>query len=103
MRRNPYWDAIMDVVVWLRSLGLDKYEAIFRENDTDETVLPSLTQENLKEPGVASFGHRAKLPDAIAALRNDGGTQAPTIAPARPASEIDRGVGKSLTYRAPGT
>jgi len=26
----------MDVVVWLRSLGLGKYEAI-RENDIDET------------------------------------------------------------------
>src|SRR5215471_20383396 len=37
----------MDVVVWLRSLGLGKYEAIFRENDIDETVLPSLTHENL--------------------------------------------------------
>ena len=49
---------IMDVVVWLRSLGLGKYEAIFRENDIDETVLPSLTHENLKELGVASFGHR---------------------------------------------
>ena len=24
----------MDVVIWLRSLGLAKYEAIFRENDT---------------------------------------------------------------------
>jgi hypothetical protein len=24
--------AIMDVVVWLRSLGLGKYEAVFREN-----------------------------------------------------------------------
>ena len=43
---------IMDVVVWLRSLGLGKYEAIFRENDIDETVLPSLTHENLKELGV---------------------------------------------------
>ena len=28
----------MDVVVWLRSLALGKYEAIFRENDIDETV-----------------------------------------------------------------
>src|SRR5262247_1432660 len=61
----------MDVVVWLRSLGLGKYEAIFRENDIDETVLPSLTHENLKELGVVSFGHRVKLMDAIAALRND--------------------------------
>jgi hypothetical protein len=27
----------MDIVVWLRSLGLGKYEAAFRENDIDET------------------------------------------------------------------
>ena len=33
----------MDIVVWLRSLGLGKYEAAFRENDIDETVLPNLT------------------------------------------------------------
>ena len=33
----------MDIVVWLRSLGLGKYEAAFRENEIDETVLPSLT------------------------------------------------------------
>ena len=25
----------MDVVVWLRSLGLGKYEAVFRDNDID--------------------------------------------------------------------
>ena len=35
--------AVMDIVVWLRSLGLGKYEAAFRENGIDETVLPSLT------------------------------------------------------------
>ena len=65
----------MDVVVWLRSLGLGKYEAVFRENDIDEAVLPSLTHENLKELGVASFGHRVKLLDAIAALPSDVGAQ----------------------------
>ena len=27
----------MDVVVWLRSLGLGKYEAVFRENEIDES------------------------------------------------------------------
>jgi SAM domain (Sterile alpha motif) len=41
----------MDIVVWLRSLGLGKYEAAFRENDIDESVLPSLTHETLKERG----------------------------------------------------
>ena len=70
----------MDVVVWLRSLGLGKYEAIFRENDIDETVLPSLTHENLKELGVASFGHRVKLLDTIAALRSDASVQTPPVA-----------------------
>jgi len=61
----------MDILVWLRGLGLDKYEAVFRENDIDETVLPNLRAEDLKELGVASLGHRLKLLDAIAALRND--------------------------------
>ena len=66
----------MDIVVWLRSLGLGKYEAAFRENDIDDTVLPSLTHENLKELGVASLGHRVKLLDAIAALRNEASGKA---------------------------
>ena len=35
----------MDVVVWLRGLGLERYETAFRHNDIDETVLPSLTHE----------------------------------------------------------
>jgi len=68
----------MDIVVWLRSIGLGKYEAVFRENDIDETVLPSLTHENLKELGVASFGHRVKLLDAIAALRSDASDRGPS-------------------------
>ncbi|MEY9403672.1 putative ATPase/class 3 adenylate cyclase [Bradyrhizobium japonicum] len=59
----------MDVGGWLRSLGLGKYEAEFRENEIDETVLPSLTHETLKELGVTALGHRLKLLDAIGALR----------------------------------
>ena len=59
----------MDVVVWLRSLGLGQYEAAFRENEIDETVLPGLTSEDLKDLGVGIVGHRRKILDAIAALR----------------------------------
>ena len=66
----------MDVVVWLRSLGLGKYEALFHENDIDDTVVLTLTAEDLKELGVTSFGHRRKLLDAVAALRSDAGTKA---------------------------
>ena len=72
----------MDIVVWLRSLGLGKYEAAFRENDIDETVLPNLTAEDLKELGIASLGHRRKLLDAIAALHNYAGVQTPAVAAA---------------------
>src|SRR5215471_18228245 len=71
------WARPMDIVVWLRGLGLGKYEAIFRENDIDETVLPNLTAEDLKELGVASLGHRRKLLDAIAALRSGASGKAP--------------------------
>jgi hypothetical protein len=51
-------------VVWLRSPGLGKYEAAFRENEIDETVLPGLTAEDPKELGVTALGHRRKLLDA---------------------------------------
>jgi hypothetical protein len=51
----------MDLGDWLRSLGLGKYEAAFRENEIDETVLPSLTTEDLKDLGVGIVGHRRKL------------------------------------------
>jgi len=71
----------MDVVVWLRSLGLGKYEASFRENDIDETVLPNLTADDLKKLGVASLGHRRKLLDAIAVLRPDTGLRGPPPPP----------------------
>jgi len=39
----------MDIGGWLRSLGLERYEAAFRENEIDDTVLPSLTAEDLKD------------------------------------------------------
>ena len=61
----------MDVVVWLRSLGLEEYEAAFRDNKINERVLPNLTQEDLKEIGVGPVGHRRILLEAIAALRAD--------------------------------
>ena len=46
----------MDLGGWLRSLGLEQYEAAFRENEIDDTVLPSLTAEDLKDLGVGIVG-----------------------------------------------
>jgi len=58
----------MDVAVWLRGLGLERYEAAFRENEIDWEVLPKLTSEDLKEIGVVAIGHRRKLLAGIAAI-----------------------------------
>jgi class 3 adenylate cyclase/predicted ATPase len=63
--------AIMDVGAWLRSLGLERYEAAFSDNEIDAAVLPSLTADDLKDLGIGIVGHRRKLLDAIAALRAD--------------------------------
>ena len=72
----------MDVGGWLRSLGLEQYEAAFRENKIDDTVLPSLTAEDLKELGVGFVGHRRKLLDAIAALRAQASAPTPPLSDA---------------------
>jgi class 3 adenylate cyclase len=79
--------AIEHAVVWLRSLGLGKYEAAFRENEITDKVPPNLTAEDLKELGVAALGHRRTLLDAIAALRNNASVQTlPVAAPAQPSA-----------------
>src|SRR6516165_4162194 len=70
---------LMDVVVWLRSLGLEEYEATFRDNKIDERVVPNLTAEDLKEIGVGPVGHRRLLLEAIAALRSDARVQTSSV------------------------
>src|SRR4051794_8651765 len=63
-------ETAMDVGGWLRSLGLEQYEAAFRENAVDAGLLPNLTTEDLRDLGVSLVGHRRQLLDAIAALRS---------------------------------
>jgi class 3 adenylate cyclase len=71
----------MDLAVWLRSLGLEQYEATFRDNAITENLLPSLTAEDLKDLGVSIVGHRRALLNAIADLRSDANaTQASSAA-----------------------
>jgi hypothetical protein len=67
----------MDVGGWLRRLGLEQYEASFRENKIDDAVLPSLTAEDLKDLGVGFVGDRRKLLDAIAAVRAEASAPTP--------------------------
>ena len=76
----------MDLGGWLRKLGLEHYEAAFHENKIDDTVLPSLTAEDLKDLGVGFVGDRRKLLDAIATLRAGASTPRP-LSDAPPATD----------------
>jgi hypothetical protein len=58
----------LDIDGWLRGIGLAQYAEILRTNDIDGELLGRLTNDDLKEIGVASFGHRKKLLEAIAEL-----------------------------------
>jgi hypothetical protein len=73
-------DARMDLGGWLRSLGLEQYEAIFRENAIDAEVLPDLTDQDLEKLGVLlgqSASSYARLPTFM------GSTRAPPRSPFR--------------------
>src|SRR5215475_449669 len=74
--RRRSQDAIMDLGGWLRSLGLEQYEAALRENAIDDTVLHDLTEDHLREIGIP-LGARLKLLKASAAL----GTRAEATRP----------------------
>ena len=56
----------MDVGAWLRDLGLERYEASFRDNDIDTVVLPELTADDLSgEPGIGKSRLTASLPQHL--------------------------------------
>src|SRR6201996_7207811 len=88
----------MDIGAWLRELGLEQYEAAFHENDVDTEMLPTLTDEELKNIGVSSLRHRRRLLEAIAALRSTAmPAEAPTqVSPSAP-SDLTRLPGASET------
>lgn len=56
-----------DLAEWLGRHGLDQYAQTFAENNIEYSVLPDLTENDLKNLGV-SLGHRKKLLRAIEAL-----------------------------------
>ena len=56
-----------DMAEWLGRHGLNQYAQAFAENNIEISVLPDLTENDLKKLGV-SLGHRKKLLKAIEAL-----------------------------------
>ncbi len=57
-----------DIAEWLDKAGLAQYAQRFAENDIDVSILPDLTEQDLRELGV-SLGHRRHLLSLFAQLR----------------------------------
>jgi hypothetical protein len=58
---------MQQIVEWLEKLGLSEYAQRFAENRIDLSVLPDLTDQHLKDLGVA-LGDRLKMLRAIGEL-----------------------------------
>ena len=58
---------MQQIADWLEKLGMSEYAQRFAENEIDVSVLPHLTDQDLKDIGV-SLGHRRKMLAAIAEL-----------------------------------
>jgi hypothetical protein len=70
---------MQQIAEWLQELGLGQHAQRFAENDISFSILPDLTDQDLKEIGVASLGHRRQLLRAIAELKGSE-----TVAPSLP-------------------
>jgi class 3 adenylate cyclase/predicted ATPase len=85
---------VQQIADWLQKLGLGQYAQRFADNDISFAVLPDLTDQDLKELGVASLGHRRQLLRAITE-RKGGEEGTPTlstedIAPIAPHDTAER-------------
>jgi hypothetical protein len=66
---------------WLEKLGMSEYAQRFGENHIDESIIRELTDQDLKDLGVVSLGHRRKM---LRAIRDLGNASVATTAPTAP-------------------
>ncbi|SKC81180.1 Tetratricopeptide repeat-containing protein [Burkholderia sp. CF099] len=77
------------IAEWLASLGLSEYVQVFAENGIDPSVLPDLTDQDLKDLGVL-LGHRRKMLRTIAELGDSALAISPVAAAPVPGDDADR-------------
>jgi class 3 adenylate cyclase len=89
---------MQQVAEWLQKLGLGQYTQRFAENDISFSILPHLTDVDLKELGVQSLGHRRQLLLAIAEASGvQKGTTGPTSATDTPVAPHDTAERRQVT------
>jgi hypothetical protein len=82
---------MQQIADWLQKLGLGQYAQRFAENDINFAILADLTDQDLKEIGVTSLGHRRQLLRAITELKGgETGTPKQDTAPIRPHDTAER-------------
>jgi hypothetical protein len=52
---------MQQITDWLEKLGMSEYAQDFADNDIDFSILGDLTDQDLKDLGVASLGNRRKI------------------------------------------
>ena len=77
---------MQQVTDWLEKLGMSEYAQRFADNDIDFSILGDLTDQHLKDLGVASLGHRLKILRAIAELDRQEATATPPAGARAPPS-----------------
>src|SRR5580658_2031174 len=80
---------MQQIADWLEQLGMPEYAQCFIENHVDFAILRDLTDQDLKELGVSSLGHRRKLLRAIAEL-NGGEEATPHLAARHDVPVVER-------------
>jgi class 3 adenylate cyclase len=71
---------MQQIAEWLEKLGLEQYTKLFTENEIDVSVLPHLTDQDLKDIGVP-LGHRRKI---FAAINQGSASVQPSAEAERP-------------------
>ena len=77
-----------DLRKWLEGLGLGQYASAMEAQDITIDVLPQLSEEDLKECGVTSIGHRRTIKAAILALQSQPSEQMTVDVKPAPAGEF---------------
>jgi class 3 adenylate cyclase/tetratricopeptide (TPR) repeat protein len=89
---------MQQIADWLDKLGLGQYAQRFAENDISFAILSDLKDQDLKELGVSSLGHRRQLLRAIAELNGvEKGKPEPATVATAPVAPHDTAERRQVT------
>jgi class 3 adenylate cyclase len=80
---------VATITDWLAALGLSEYAGRFVENGIDISVVPELTDQDLKDIGVL-LGHRRKMLRAISELAGTGTPSSEAVAELKQEHDAER-------------